>query len=278
MLLSDYPDRLLWMQKNGITKIVLPEFDAMLATEQNNRNHQYNVGEHTLRVLEFVTNRKRQSDYIRNLLPEFPVETVLSVRQWEKKERQILKFAALLHDVAKPKVQTTDKNGEHRFPEHAVIGAQLAKEIMRRLKFDNETTDCVNRLVSAHSEYITLAEKSEENLSAMRHMMRRLGPDLMDLLWELQLADVLSQHPALLSVKLSMLAEARRLHLAVLEREECVSLKQLAVNGKDLIELGVQPGKQIGEILEVLLEEVLEEPSKNERKALLARAGQILLQ
>lgn len=272
LLLSGHPDRLLWMQQNGITKIVLPEFDAMLATEQRNKNHRYNVGEHTLRVVEFVGNTEAQRAYIKEVLPEFPVDTVISEKQWEKKELQFLRYAALLHDVAKPEVQITDGQGEHRFPEHAGAGAPMAKTILRRLKFDNETTDCVSRLVAAHSDYIVFTGSKEENLAAMRHMMHRLGPDLMDFLWELQLADVLAQHPDSLKVKLEALAETRRLHREVLERGDCVSLKQLAVNGKDLIEAGAKPGRQLGEILDTLLEEVLNNPALNERGELLQRA------
>ena len=276
LLLSDYPDRLLMMQQNGITKIVLPEFDEMLATEQNSKNYQYNVGEHTLRVLEFVTDTKRQRDCIRKVLPEFPTETVLSKKQWEKKEKQILKFAALLHDVAKPKVRVVEERGECRFPKHASAGAPMAKDIMRRLKFDNETTDYVVRLVNAHSDYIMLTEVQEENQASMRQMMHRLGPDLMELLWELQLSDVLAGPSDLLQTRLKALAYLKKLHKEVTERGDCVSLKQLAVNGKDLIRLGVQPGKQIGEALEKLLEGVLKDPAANEKEQLLERVKQFL--
>lgn len=228
LLLSKNPDRLLWMQQNGITAIVLPEFDAMLATEQKNGAYLYNVGEHTLRV----------------------VEQVGTEGKWSKKELQILKFAALLHDVEKP-------------------GAKKAKEIMRRLKFDNDTTDMVVRLVAAHDKYIELTVSHEENLAAMRQMMHSLGPDMMEYLWELQRADILSENPASQENRMNELARRKKLHREVLERNDCVSLKQLAVNGKDLIELGAKPGKQIGDILEQLLEEVLRHPEKNTKDILI---------
>lgn len=250
LLLSDHPDRLLWMQQNGITKIVLPEFDAMLATEQNNNNHLYNVGEHTLKVLEQIG----------------------AEGEWSKKELQILRFAALLHDVAKPEVQVTDTQGAQHFPKHGEAGAKKAKEIMRRLKFDNETTDMVVRLVAAHEQYISITDSFEDNLVAMRYMMYRLGPDMMELLWELQRADVNAQNPVFLQHKLSVLKETKRLHQEVINRKECVSLKQLAVNGKDLIEIGAVPGKQIGELLEKLLEEVLKYPEKNTKDILIELA------
>ena len=132
------------------------------------------------------------------------------------------------------------------------------------------------RLVGAHNQYIVWSGSEEENLAAMRHMMYRLGPDLMELLWELQLADVLAQHPAKLQGKLEMLAKSKQLHQRILEQGDCVSLKQLAVNGKDLIELGIQPGKQIGEVLERLLEQVLDNPVLNEKSVLLSQGKQFL--
>ena len=277
LLLSKHPDRLVWMQESGITAVVLPEFDAMMATEQKNSNHLYNVGEHTLRVVEYVGNRKKQQDYLKISLPEFLCETVLSDKQWDKKELQILRYAALLHDVAKPELETANGKGESHFPKHPELGAVKAREVMRRLKFDNETTDYVVRLVKAHSDYLVLAASHEDNLAAMRHMMYRLGPDLMEFLWELQLADVLAQHPASLEHKLQMLEETKKLHREVQSRGDCVSLKQLAVNGKDLIELGATPGKQIGEILEQLLEAVLEHPIDNNKETLLKRAKELIM-
>lgn len=271
LLLSKNPDRLLWMQENEITKVILPEFDEMLFTEQKNSNHQYTVGIHTLRVVEFVTDVSRQRSYIQENLPDFPVDLVCSERVWDKKEQQILRFAALLHDAAKPKVQVTTPQGEHHFPNHAKVGTVKAKEVMQRLKFDNETTEYVMRLVAAHSDYIVWTASEEENLAAVRKMMYRLGPDLMELLWELQLADVLAQHPACLRVKLEALAKTKQLHRKIVAGGDCVSLKQLKVNGKDLMELGIQPGKQIGELLEKLLLDVLENPAVNEREQLLQR-------
>lgn len=269
LLLSKHPDRLLMMQKHGITNIVLPEFDEMLTTEQKNRNHQYNVGEHTLRVVEFVTDRERQKAYIQSVWPEFPVETILEEKVWNKKEKQILRYAALLHDVAKPELQCVDAFGEHCFPNHAKEGAAKAKKILQRLKFDNETIDYVVRLVAAHSDYLVMEQEHGKNLTAMRKMMYRLGPDMMELLWELQLADILAQHPDSLEIKLQMLAETKLLHKEVLERGDCVSLKQLAVNGSDLIRIGVAPGKQLGNILAGLLEIVLVAPEKNTKEYLL---------
>lgn len=264
LLLSGNPDRLLWAYEDGITSRFLPEWDAMWQTTQNNPNHLYNVGEHTLHVTEFIGEENRQREFVRQTIKADEVPDVFTTKEWTKKECIMLKYAALLHDVAKPLLKQTKENGEEHFPEHAGIGATHARQLMRRLKFDNETTDMVTRLVKSHDEY-----EFEKTPAGMRKLMYRLGPDMMELLWELQLADVLAQHPDCMVPKLKQLAEARRLHADVLERGDCVSLKTLAVNGKDLIQAGVAPGKTIGEYLDRLLQAVLEQPELNEKEKLL---------
>ncbi|MBQ8633474.1 MAG: CCA tRNA nucleotidyltransferase [Lachnospiraceae bacterium] len=245
LLLSDHTDRLVWMKENGITRVVLPELDKMLATEHNRDGFRYNIGEHTLQVIAYVGNTKKQEKFIGAAAPDAPVDKIVNRKQREKKELQILRYAALLHEAEKP------------------------KEVMQRLKFDNETIDYVVRLAAAHGEYLDLCENHSKNLTAMRKLMYRLGPDLMELLWELQLADILAFSSDSLREKLNALAETKKLYTEVLERGDCVSLKQLAVNGKDLVAMGMKPGKQIGEQLDRFLQEVLENPDKNTKEYLL---------
>ena len=250
LLLSAHPDRLLWMQKNGVTKIVLPEFDAMLVRKQWENDYEYNIGAYTVRVIEQVGTEGT----------------------WSKKELQILRFAALLHQVAKSEVQVTDGRGEQCFPKYGELGAKKAKEIMQRLKFDNETTDMVARLVAAHDNTMELSVSKEENLAVMRHKMHRLGPDMMELLFELQRAKIVAGNPDMVEIKLSVLEKIKELHKEVVANSDCVSLKQLAVNGKDIIELGAVPGKQLGELLEQLLQKVLNNPELNQKEILLSLA------
>lgn len=273
LLLSEHPNRLLMAWEHGITAVVLPEFDDMMKTPQNNSNHLFCVGEHVMHTVELTGNRELQKDKIRKLLPEFPVEEVLCGTEFEKKEKQILRWAALLHDVAKPRVRIVGADGEDTFPEHAGASAVLAKEMLRRLKFDNETIGLVVRLVAAHNEHGY--EKTE---AGIRQLMYRLGPDLMELLWELQLSDVLAQSPALLLSKLEALAQVKKLHKTVRERGDCVSVRQLAINGSDLIEAGFCAGPKVGEVLEQLLFTVLQEPERNNREELLKRSKELKLQ
>ena len=232
LLLSAHPDRLLWMQQNGITKIVLPEFDALLIKKIQESGYEYNAGEYTLNVIGQIG----------------------TDRDWSKKELQMLKFAALLHKSKIP-----------------------AKEVMRRLKFDNETTDMVARLVAAHDNYMDVSGSKEENQAAMRHMIHRLGPDMMELLWELHRAEIVSGNPETMEQRLNILAEIKKIYKEVMTRNDCVSLKQLAVNGKDIIGLGAMPGKQLGEILEQLLQKVLDAPELNEKEILLSLAKQYIV-
>ena len=236
LLLSNHTDRLLWMQQSGITKVVLPELDAMLQSGFSGPEQAYNLGEHTLRVIALVG------------------ET--GETRYAKKELQVLRYAALLHKVPG--------------------GAPQAKEVMRRLKFDNETTDLVVRLVAAHGQFIHFADSHSENLAVMRHMMHNLGPDLMEFLFELQQADVLAETDDMQKQQLTDLEKTKMLYHEVIKRGDCVSLKQLALNGKDLIALGATPGKELGALLEKLLEEVLDAPEKNTREYLSDRVMQFL--
>lgn len=230
LLLSAHPDRLLWMQQNGITDIVLPEFDVMLATFLQEGAYAFNLGVYTLKVIGQAGTQGN----------------------WSKKELQMLKFAALLHSLAE----------------------SAAEAVMRRLKFDNETTDMVARLVASFDTYLDLSGSEEEHPAAMRHMMHRLGPDMMELLWELQRAQIVSGNPETMEQKSEVLAKTRELYREVVTRGDCVSLKQLAVNGKDIIGIGATPGRQLGDILDQLLQQVLDKPELNEREILLSLAKQ----
>ena len=117
LLVSPHPDYLRTAWETGITKEFLPEFDACMNTEQNTPHHCWTVGEHTLHSLLNVPCDK------------------------------VLRLTMLLHDIGKPKVKTTDENGRDHFKTHGSVGEKMAKEILRRLKFDNDTIRKVSHLV-----------------------------------------------------------------------------------------------------------------------------------
>lgn len=252
LLTSPHPELLLAAWKHGITKVILPEFDIMMETEQNNPHHCYTVGMHCMKVLE----------HLHDLWGERACS----------KDFQILCLAALFHDVAKPSVKTIDEEGIAHFHGHPERGRKIAGQILRRLKFDNETIEQVKRLILWH-DY-----RYSEKKSGMRRAVNKIGRDLMGDLFLLQRCDVLAQNPAHMEEKLQKLEQAEALFWQIEKDGECTDLKMLAVSGRDLIAAGFQPGKKLGEVLHMLLEHVLEEPQDNEKQVLIEIAQKLLVE
>lgn len=258
LLISNHPEKIVDAYKMGITKIVLPEFDVMMKTEQHNFNHIYSVGLHSVKAIQLINSKEAEQ-----LFSNKP--TTL----WAK-EKLILCWTLLLHDVEKPSCITQGKNGEDHYYGHQEKSAKTAKYILRRLKFDNDTIDTVERLIKWHDHRITLTP------SGMRKAINKIGADIMDLLFEVKKADILAQNPNTWEDKITHLNQAILLYHEVIEKNECVNLKMLEVNGKDLIELGFKPGIIIGEVLNTLLEQVLDAPELNEKQRLLNIAKDML--
>lgn len=237
LLMSGHPEQLKAAYELGITAIVLPEFDRMMETSQNNLHHMYNVGEHTLHVVAKVP------------------------------DTQTLRWAALLHDVAKPVTKTSDEKGDH-FYGHNETGVDMAREILRRLKFDNATIDRVKRLVLWHD----YGMGQIPSLRSFRKSLSKMGADLFDDYVYLKRADILAQSEYMREEKLQNLETLKGYYRQIKEQQQCLSLKDLSVTGADLIEHGMKPGKELGTVLQYLLECVLETPELNEKETLLELA------
>ncbi len=253
----------------GMTSVFLPEFDRMMQTDQHNPHHIYTVGEHSVRGVELM-NRffgQKGASWDDSIVPA-EVDEVAGhlVADCSGKQRQILCLTMLLHDVAKPVCMTVDAEGIGHFYGHPQEGAVLARQIMKRLTFDNETIDVVKRLVYSHDEQIQPVPK------LVRRAASRIGRDRMPLLLLVQFADVLAQNPATIKPKLERILAVEQVYRQILEEESPLDLKDLAISGKDLIEMGVKPGPQIGKLLQNMLEIVLEDPEQNRREVLLKRA------
>ena len=134
---------------------------------------------------------------------------------------------------------------------------------MRRLRFDGETIQKVSELVERHDRFIEVSEK------AIRRLLNQLGPDQFDLLLRVRTADILGQAPDCTTQRLDKIANLRVIASRVLSHYACLSVKDLAVNGADLLSLGYQRGPGIGEELRRLLDMVLENPELNTRPTLL---------
>lgn len=241
LMVSPHPDYLRTAYECGVTKVFFPEFDLAMETPQNHPHHCYNVGEHIL-----------------HSLLEIPAD-------------KVLRLTMLLHDIAKPQCLTVDEKGITHFHGHEEMGAEMSRVILRRLRMDNDTTDKVCRLVRFHDYGNGVAPDRR----IVRRAVNKIGEDLFDDFILVKKADLLAQSMYLREEKLSNLAAWDACYREIREAEECVSLRTLAVNGKDLIAAGLQPGRELGNILKQLLDEVLETPEKNEKDYLISRAKEL---
>lgn len=235
MLVSDRPELMRTAWELGITTQFLPEFDEMMETEQETPHHMYTVGEHTLHAMK-------------NIRPD-----------------KALRLTMLFHDMGKPAFKTVDSEGVAHFKKHAIKSEEITKKVLRRLKFDNDTLHKVSHLVYYHDYRMPAKEKN------VRRAMSRIGTELFPDYLEVRMADVLAQSTYQREEKLEELHAVEELYHQITEAGQCVSIKELAVNGKDLIEAGMKPGKAIGEKLAEFLELVIEEPQLNTKEELLKR-------
>lgn len=233
LLVSDSPELIREAYHLGITAVILPEFDEMMQTGQETKYHRYDVGEHTVQA-------------VCNVPPD-----------------KVLRLTMLLHDVAKPEMKTVDADGTAHFKGHDIRGEQKAKEILRRLKFDNDTIHKVTKLVRWH-DYRMPAEKKN-----VRKAMSKISAELFPMYLLVKRADILAHSMYRREEELENLSGLQKCYEEIVADHECVSLKQLAVTGTDLIGIGMKPGKQIGEVLNELLRIVLEYPEFNNKEHLL---------
>lgn len=250
LLVSGHPERLFSACQSGITAVILPEFDRMCKTPQHHAAHYADVGRHSL---DTVCYTEKQPLYAKE--GGFGAEEFLQLR-----------LAALFHDVGKPDCRTTDGAGVDHFHGHALRSEELVKKILRRLKADNATIDTVSRLVRWH-DYPFVPEER-----ALRRAMHKIGTDIFPLLLELRHADLLAHAEPYHTNGPENLRNVWEVFSIIQSRSECTSLKELAVNGSDLIAAGFRPGKELGKMLEQLLLFVIEEPEKNTREELLRMA------
>lgn len=241
LLTSDHPDYLRIAYESGITRVIFPEFDCCMETAQNHPHHCYSVGEHTLVSLTHVPARKD------------------------------LRLAMLLHDIGKPKTLKVDDRGITHFYGHPAVSCEMTKDILKRLKFDNDTIHRVSCLVLYHDR----GNQEKPTMKLVRRMMNLIGEDVFPDWLEVWRGDVCAQSDYLREEKLTTLEKWRQFYREILEQHQCTSLKTLAVNGKDLIAMGMKPGKELGEVLSALLDQVLEDPARNDREYLLEQAGKM---
>ena len=219
----------------GLTKIFMPEFDLAMETEQHNRHHMYTVGEHSLVATGHIRADK------------------------------VLRLTMLMHDFGKPLCITTDEEGIDHYYGHPAKSEEMAKEILHRLKFDNDTIRKVCILIRHHDERIVSGVKY------MRRAIARIGEEAFPELFEVQEADISAQSEYKKDTKLANLEANRKDYEEICAKSQCVSKATLAVSGKDLIACGMKPGKEIGAVLDAMLQDVIESPEHNEKEYLLKK-------
>ncbi|RJQ31984.1 HD domain-containing protein [Candidatus Parcubacteria bacterium] len=242
IIMSDNPKKALeTMRETGVLKFVAPELEEGYGIEQN-KAHSFTVWEHNLRSLEHAVSKK------------WPLE---------------IRIAALLHDVAKPATRRWGEKGDWTFYGHDVVGAKMTAKILSKLKFSKKTIDLVSKLVRYH---LFFSDTEKITLSAVRRLVRNVGTENIWDLMKVRFSDRVGmgrpkESPYRLRKYESMIEEAMRAPLSV------TSLK---LDGKRLMELlKIQPGPKVGQILNILFEEVLDEPEKNTEEYLEKRATEL---
>ena len=234
LILSDHPLRMVQMRDTGILRHILPEFDVCFDVAQNHPYHIYDVGFHTLHALTAIE-------------PTY-----------------ILRWTMLLHDIGKAVTKTTDNNNIDHFYGHPEKSAELSRKLLGRLKFDTRSTEIICKLIRFHDMDIKPAPRS------VRKAVKTVGDDIFADLIKVQEADRRAQNPEKLPPRLKMLDEIKAVYREIKESNQCLSLKELAIDGSDLLDAGFSQGPQIGKVLDRLLDAVIDNPELNTRENLIA--------
>ncbi|WP_297419044.1 CCA tRNA nucleotidyltransferase [Clostridium sp.] len=232
IILSEKPS--LWLNmmfELGLLQQIIPEISDCYRFEQKNPHHNKDVYEHILSVIDHT-------------------EPILELR-----------LAALFHDIAKPQTFSLDENGVGHFYEHHKESARVCEEAMKRLKYSNTEIENVRELVYWH-----MTQCDYNKPKAVKKFLRNVGVERLDNLFKLKVADICGskiQYKDLENVfKLKFDSEK------ILSEKQPLSVKDLAINGNDLMSLGIKQGKEIGKILNQLLELVLENAELNNKEYL----------
>ena len=220
-----------------VLSVPLPEVGAMVGFDQHNPHHDRDIWAHTAAVTAAIP------------------------------ARPVLRWAALLHDVGKPPCFSLAEDGVGHFYGHAAESARMADGILRRLRFDTDSREEIVRLIRYHDLPIQPERKP------VKRLMNKLGPDTVRRLIELHKADTRGQS-AICAGRITEYDAVAAVLDEILNEKECFSLRDLTVNGTDMIALGLA-GRDIGRALNACLTAVMEEKLPNERGALLEYAKQV---
>ena len=237
ILSKDIERALSILEKSGVLEYIIPEWSATIGFNQKNQHHYLTV-EHIKKVVSLCD------------------------------EDLELRIAALLHDIGKPQTFTLDSEGKGHFYNHEIESAKIAESILKRMKYSTKLINNIKNLVLYH-----LNTFKNSGRKYVKKLINEMGKDEVLKLFKLMEFDRIAHTPP---HDFRSLNELKRLYNEIIEKDEAVSIKDLKIRGKDIIELGVSQGKEIGIVLKLLFERVLEDSSLNERERLIKLAKEII--
>lgn len=226
-----------------VFSLFIPELKDMFDFPQNNPWHIWDVFGHTIHAVEYC-----DSDDL------------------------IVRLAVFFHDFGKPHSYQDGEDGIRHFKGHGKVSADMIDSIMKRLRFDNETRNSVVELVYYHDATFEVGKKY------VKRWLNKIGEKQFRRLLQVKKADNKAQNLELSSDRIKELSEIEALIDEVLQEDECFSLKDLAVNGKDLIGVGYKSGKELGNTLNKLLQLVIDGDCPNEKEKLLQEAENLWME
>ncbi len=239
LLMSDNPDYFRMLHELGLLKYIIPQSDRCFGEPQRNKYHIYDVGEH---IMNAVKNTPRN---------------------------YVLRWAALLHDVGKPCCSSTDNKGTIHFYGHHRESRTIADDVLHRLGLSNDLIRDILILIENHDVRV------DPNPVSVKKMMCRTGGELFEMLMHLQTADNMAKNPKFFTDKYRKINAALKISKQVIENKEPYQYSDLLINRADLQKIGIRPGRESSEIMRMLMDDVINDPSKNSRDILLNRAKEL---
>lgn len=231
-----------------IFAVLFPEISEMVGFDQNNPYHIYDLFDHTVEAIKNAKNNNLE-----------------------------VKLALFFHDFGKLRCKSTDEMGISHYYQHHKISKEMANEILRDYRFDNNTIDTVTELIYLHD--VDIHPKTSSVKRIINKLNERLKTDPIDNLSKLLIvkeADILAQNPIYLNDRLQEITKIREISKEIVEKNECFSIKDLEISGHDIIKLGEPSGPNIGYILNTLLNEVINDQIENDHHILINEANKLI--
>lgn len=240
ILLSDNPQKVLNLLVDyGIMELIIPQFQYVIDFDQKSKHHDRKLDRHIIDAVCFANNDL------------------------------VTRLALLLHDIGKPDTFTIDEKGNGHCYGHDIIGAEMSAIILKNLKYDNKTICSVYNLILNHDKVFDTKYK-------VGKLIDKLGDDDFFRLVELKYADTLSHANGSINYRLELLDKMVEIAGTIFEEQGTINIKGLNISGDDIMQLGIKQGKNIGYILNQLLNMVMNEEIENNHTKLAEKANEII--